>query len=221
MSYDAFIFDLDGTIINTQNVDFIIHRDLLASFGYDLNPQVYASTFGMTREKMVEALLTHVSSGPSVTQYMQTYVPKLEESLQERLDLLVPGVDELCQQIYLSGIPLALVTSSPKSVLSRIACIKRLLPLFAVTVTADDIERHKPNPDPYQKTTSALKASNAFVFEDSLPGALSANRANLPFAIHKHAANTHAARIAITMKHFDFIFEDYHDPRIANLLTIS
>jgi beta-phosphoglucomutase-like phosphatase (HAD superfamily) len=106
-------------------------------------------------------------------------------------------------------------------VLANITCIERILPLFAVTVTANDIERHKPNPDPFQKAVSALGAINPFVFEDSLPGALSANRANLPFAIHKHAANTHAARIILTMKHFDFTFEDYHDTRIQKLLTIS
>lgn len=221
MQFDAAIFDLDGTLINTQTVDYTIHRDMLASFGYDLSPQVYAGTFGMTREKMIESLLAHISSGPSIMQYMEAYAPRLEACLRERQDLLVLGADTLCQQLYLKGVPMALVTSSPRSVLQHITCVANLLPLFATTITSNDVERHKPDPDPYQKSIVALGVSNAFVFEDSLPGALSANRADLSFAIHKHAANTHAARIALTMKHFNFTFDDYHDPRILKLFTIS
>lgn len=219
MSYDAFLFDIDGTLINTQIIDYPIQRDLLASFGYDLSPQVYASTFGMDRKLMVKTLLQHVTSGPTVEQYMEAYVPRLKAGLRESRELLVPGVDTWCQQLYLKGVPLAIVTSSPKDDLQDIVALERLLPLFSLIITSDDVDQAKPNPEPYKKAVGALSATNPFVFEDSLPGALSANRANLPFALHTHSANMEVSHITATMKHYEFAFADYLDPQLQRLIA--
>lgn len=218
MKYDAFLFDLDGTLINTQIVDYVIHRDLLAELGYDLQINTYAAVFGQTRSNMIEGLLRHVQKPPSTEEYSARYVPRLEEAVKEGMDLLVLHADAFLHAAHLRGIPLALVTSSPRSVLQHIAAIEGLLPLFHTVITRDDITNPKPHPEPFLKAAEKLSARNPFIFEDSLPGGLSANRAGLPFAVHKHAANHSAARVMETMEHVQFEFDDYADPRIQAFL---
>jgi HAD superfamily hydrolase (TIGR01509 family) len=219
MKYDAFLFDLDGTLINTQIVDYVIHRDLLAELGYELQINTYAAVFGHTRPAMIQGLLRHVKEPISVEEYSARYVPRLEESVRERSDLLVLHADAFLHAAHLRNIPLALVTSSPRNVLQHIAAIEHLLPLFRVVITKDDVTNPKPHPEPFLKAAEKLGAKNPFIFEDSLPGGLSANRAGFPFAIHKHAANHSAARVMETMEHIQFEFDDYANPQVQALLT--
>lgn len=220
MQYDAFIFDLDGTLINTQMVDFAIHRDLLADLGYELSPLTYAAVFGKTRLSMIENLLRHVKNPPSTSTYLEEYVPRLEEALSARPDLLVQHAHTFLHEAFLQGIPLALATSSPRSVLPHIAAIEKILPLFHVIVTVEDVGRPKPDPEIFSRAKTLLGSQNPFIFEDSLPGCLAANRAGISFATHVHSANHSALRVVKTMEAYQFDFHDYANARVQQLLLI-
>ena len=218
MLYDAFLFDLDGTLINTQSVDFLIHRELLGAFGYELTQSTYASVFGQTRPEMIKNLLHGAGDPCNLETYMEHYVPRLESDLRTHSTLLVTGAVELCKSFYIHGIPIALVTSSPRSVLAHITNLEPLLPLFSTTITADDVTNRKPHPEPFLKASSTLDVMHPFIFEDSLPGILAANRAGIPFATHRHSANTSALNIAQTLPRFQFAFDDYNAPQIQEFL---
>lgn len=218
MQYDTFLFDLDGTLVNTQAVDYVIHRDLLADLGYALEMNTYAAVFGQTRSLMIQSLLHHVPNPISEKEYTNLYVRRLEAALCARPDLLVPHADTFVQAASSQGIRLAIVTSSPRDVLDKISALEHILPLFQFIVTRDDVTNAKPHPEPYLKAAERLGATNPFVFEDSLFGGISANRAGFPFSIHKHAANHSAARVMATMEHIQFQFDDYANPQVQSLL---
>jgi len=55
-----------------------------------------------------------------------------------------------------------------------------LLPLLSATVYADDVQRHKPDPEPYRHAAALLSVGNALVVEDSAAGEASGRAAGFP-----------------------------------------
>lgn len=214
----AFIFDLDGTLINTHLTDFEIHREMLAHLGFTLTPEIYSSFFGNIREEFVKKVLARVKCSTSVEAYLKTYEPRLEQAVAERDDLLVDGAEEFCQSLFLAGIPMMIVTSSPRSMVEQVKVIQKLRPLMQGIITADDVQNHKPDPEPYLMAINTLQEKNIFVFEDSMPGILAASNANLQFAVHKHHANVHARKTAETLNGYQFAFDNYNDKSIQSLI---
>ena len=96
---------------------------------------------------------------------------------------LRPGVERLLRELQARAIPQWIVTSSGGPSVS--ALLNTLFPggdhPFAGVISADDVSRHKPNPDPYLKALacSHTDPDAALAFEDSTPGLLSARTAGL------------------------------------------
>lgn len=219
MKPNAFIFDLDGTLINTHLIDFDIHREMLAHLGYILTPEVYASNFGNTREVFTQKMLHLAGSDLDPKKYLEEYSPRLEKGVREREDILVEAATDLCQELFLKGTPMAIVTSSPRSMVENVKALQKIKLFMQFIITSDDVQNHKPDPEPYLMAKEKMgENQNIFVFEDSMPGILAVNAARLPFAVHEHHANQMTRKTAKTLEEFQFIFKDYADPQIKELL---
>lgn len=150
-----------------------------------------------------EELYSELLSIPGGRQRMQFYAERLGDTLDaaflDRLRqskqqnylkvvssgaiTLRPGVSRLLQEINKADVQQWIVTSSGEaSVLALLESFpSELTDIFQGMVTADDVERHKPHPDPYQLALERSESDRAavVVFEDSTPGLLSARAAGL------------------------------------------
>jgi HAD superfamily hydrolase (TIGR01509 family) len=183
-------WDVDGTLADTemdghrpafnrafveQGLDWIwdpeIYKRLLSIPGGSLRMKTFAQQQGQ--------LL-------SDAQFAQLRISKQRhylDAVRAGAVSLRPGVERLLRELQARAIPQWIVTSSGGPSVS--ALLDTLFPggdqPFAGVISADDVTRHKPNPEPYLK---ALESSNtdpdaALAFEDSTPGLLSARKAGL------------------------------------------
>ena len=112
----------------------------------------------------------------------------------------VPGATSFMAALIDAGVPLALVTSAPIE-LMRVRMEEAGVPIPPVVVSADDVERGKPNPDPYLKAAELLgiPISSCLVLEDAPSGYTSARRAGAQVLLVGKGvpeADSHVPRIA-------------------------
>ncbi|WP_026672316.1 pyrophosphatase PpaX [Alkalihalobacterium bogoriense] len=151
MKIDTVLFDLDGTLINTNEL-------IIASFLHTLEhyrPGEY------TREAILEFI------GPPLVDSFKTVDPDLVDEMIERYrtfnhekhDELVEeyeGVKETVQQLHQAGIKLAIVTTKIRKTAMMGLQLTGLDQYFDVIISLDEVDRVKPDPQPLQLAMDAL-----------------------------------------------------------------
>ncbi|WP_306364111.1 HAD family phosphatase [Nocardia sp. CC227C] len=175
MNLEAVLFDMDGTLVDTEILWWETVERVAAELGYRLAPGDAGDITGASVWDAAEFLASRTSSSAVV--------------LADRLDdafcaavasgvVVRPGVLRLLDLLAAVEIPVGLVSASPRRVVSHV------LPAvgadrFAITVAAEDSPRNKPHPDPYLTALAALRARAEFcvAVEDSPTGVASAETA--------------------------------------------
>lgn len=185
----AFLFDMDGTLINTETLHAKAFYGLLE--GQNLENitvnNLYDLCLGQTDEKIFSVLKDHnllkgKETGELRLAKNALYASFINQAKEE--DICLPGVGKLLKDIKSAGHKLALVSSSDRE--SVETSMKRMdfLELFDLLVTEETTEKNKPHPDPYLYACSQLGESPATcaVFEDS-PAGLEAAKSFAPGAL--------------------------------------
>lgn len=173
--YDALLFDLDGTLIDTESLAISSGLAAFADVGFPVGVDFLHRLVGI--------------DGPTSARIIQDHHPGLEldslnrvwrhgfQSAMEQGLALKPGVTELFAEV--THLPRVLVTSSGRSEAHRKLGMVGLRQSFAHVVTVDDVTRPKPAPEPYLLAAQLLGVSPArcLVFEDSEAGSEAAHRA--------------------------------------------
>lgn len=171
MSYQAILFDFDGVLVDSEPVHFHCWRETLAPFGIELEWEVYHRQFiGVSDRKLVEAMAALSTGGVHPDELYAQYPAKKDLFRARMMDNppLSRGAAALLDG--LGGFRIGLVTSSGRSEVEPILEACRLRHHFEVAVFGEDVSRHKPDPEPYQKAASLLGVSTALVVEDSEAG---------------------------------------------------
>jgi len=172
----AALFDIDGTLSDTDVYHRDIFRELLAKEGIDCNEQFFEQhVSGRANALIVEDLLPHYSA-----EQKEEWVQMKEQLFRDRaaagLEPLT-GLMELLQSFRARGVRVAAVTNAPKLNAHMILRALNLHPEgpmpFDLIVLGEECSRPKPHPDPYLKAMELLgvRPEQCCVFEDSLPGA--------------------------------------------------
>ena len=166
----ALLFDLDGTLVDTDHLHFAAHRKALAVYDLDIDQSYYAQHIcGGRNEDIADKLL-----GQRPIDERREYVRQKEQIFRDSLNFLqpMPGLMKLLDWSEQSGLDLALVTSAPKENADLLLLRLRLQDRFPVMVLGEDIAESKPHPMPYITALERLNVSpdEAIAFEDSPPG---------------------------------------------------
>lgn len=179
---DAVLWDLDGTLIDSEAYWRLAERRLAAEFDVAWTDDDERALVGVDLWDGARYMI-----GRGIAMDPDAIVSRLEGEVLEQLREHVPfrpGAAELLTQLREAEVPLALVTMSTRAladlVLSTSEAQLGVQP-FTVSVTGDEVERGKPFPDPYLQALEALgaRADASVAFEDSIPGTASAREAGL------------------------------------------
>jgi HAD superfamily hydrolase (TIGR01509 family) len=166
----AVLFDMDGTLIDSEPVWFDTEVRLLAEFGFELGPEHWGHVLGQPNEVSCKYLVG-VSGIPLTWQQLNEKIEAaMVEQLSEGFELL-PGAKELLVELQAAGMPTALVSASSRQIVD--ACIGAIgAHFFRYTVSGDDVQRSKPDPQPYLLAAELLGVNPAdcVVIEDSRIG---------------------------------------------------
>lgn len=192
----AVLFDMDGTLVDTEVLWWETAREVAAGLGHRLTdadaPEVVGRAVADTA-----AHLIGVTGGGSPTlpdsaaddrtadnraAALARTAAELTESFFRKVDAgapLRPGAAALLASLEGAGVPFALVSASPRSVVDAVVAGSLAGVDFAFTLSADDTVRTKPHPDPYRTAAERFAADPAacVAVEDSPDGTASADAA--------------------------------------------
>ncbi|NBZ86703.1 HAD family hydrolase [Stagnihabitans tardus] len=174
--YDALLFDLDGTLIDTETIAMASGAAAFAAVGHPVEETFLHRLIGVDQPTSVGIILGH-RPGIDLDALNRLWAEGFQAGMAGGLTLK-PGVFELLEATP-GHIHRAVVTSSGREGAHHKIRLAGLAPSFATVVTVDDVTRPKPDPEPYLLAARMLGVDprRCLVFEDSETGAEAAHRA--------------------------------------------
>ena len=168
--FEAILFDMDGLFIDSEPDWHAAETEMMRAYGYDWQPSDQLQCLGGPLSRVTE----YMSSCLNGRIKSEVLAKEIIDEMTTRLSsatLYMPGAIEFSKLVSTAGIPQALVSASPRTLVDAVVSN---LPqnYFKETVAAGDIERTKPFPDPYLHAAKLLgvEISNCLIFEDSQTG---------------------------------------------------
>ena len=175
----AFLFDLDGTLIDSVYQNVIAWRNALAKLDIDLSVWRIHRRIGMSGGLFVSALLRETGCSLSAAEIESLQLDHATEYLAQVQSVrALPGAAELLAALTRRGIPWAIATSGRRIMAER-ALAMLGLPADAPMVTRDMVRRAKPDPDLFVAAAALIGVDprHAWVVGDSVWDLLAARRA--------------------------------------------
>ncbi|MDT9675903.1 HAD-IA family hydrolase [Pseudomonas sp. JV414] len=179
MVISALLFDLDGTLIDTDELHLNAYNQLLARWDRSMDISYYkANVMGFPDDMIFGGLFPDMP----VEQYAALAAEK-ETMFRDQLGEThpVPGVLRILDYADAANIPVAVVTNAPRENAAAMLSGMGIANRFKTLVIGGELARGKPHPMPYLTALEILgvEAGDAIAFEDSLAGVQSASAAGI------------------------------------------
>lgn len=183
MSKKAFIFDLDGVIVDTAKYHFLAWQKLAQELGIEFTPEHNEELKGVSRVRSLDIILALGNIQASQEDKNKWLIQKNEEYLSYLVDMdeseILPGVLNVLEFIKEKKQLIALGSASKNArpILEKTGIIH----FFDAIVDGNDVANAKPDPEVFLRAAQLLNVANenAIVFEDSVAGIQAANIANM------------------------------------------
>ena len=193
LPFNAVLFDMDGTLVDTEPLWQQAETELMAEYGVEWTEADQAHALGGSTERVARYMIGLIeqagSRPPTAEQLAQQFLDVMLTQLLTEPPEPQPGVAHLLRSVRESGLPTALVSSSSRPLVNAVlAAIGS--EWFDRTISADDVLQHKPDPLPYLQAAGELGIDPAwsFVIEDSPTGAAAATAAGAFVLAVEHLA---------------------------------
>ncbi|WP_293304923.1 HAD family hydrolase [Pedobacter sp. UBA5917] len=213
----AFLFDLNGTMINDMEYHtlawyIIMTEDLGAKLDYESvkremygkNHEVLDRVFGKNRFTAAEVEQLSIDKEK---RYQQGYMPHLA---------LISGLDQFLNRAKHAGIPMAIGSAAIPFNIDFVIDGLQIRHYLDAIVSADDVEKSKPDPETFLKAAATLNIAPAhcLVFEDAPKGVESALNAGMPCIV---LTTTHTIEEFEGYPNILTYIEDYNDAKLNTL----
>lgn len=174
----AVIFDLDGTVIDSEGNYYESDRLLLKSYGVDLTPAMknkYVGTGNIEMMKDIKKIYNIEDSIESMVEKKNKYYIEIARNGTK----VFPEMIKFIEMLKKARFSLAIASGTSPGILDEIIKITDLGKYFSVIVSAENVERGKPSPDVFLETARRMGTDplGCAVVEDSEYGVEAAKRA--------------------------------------------
>jgi beta-phosphoglucomutase len=218
MTKKAFIFDLDGVIVDTAKYHYLAWKKIANELGIEFTHEHNELLKGVSRVRSLDIILDLGNVEASQEQKDQWLVQKNEEYLTYLVDMdqseILPGVMSVLEFLKANQQPIALGSESKNArpILEKTG----ILSYFDVIVDGNDVSNAKPDPEVFLQAAQKLGMTNenSIVFEDSVAGIQAANIAAMTSIGIGEATILNEAKY--NFKDFTFIDEAFLNSLINN-----
>lgn len=178
--FDAVVFDLDGTLVDTEALCNVAGVEACANLGLPVDLPFFEGLAGIDDVTRARLIGEHVGAVVELDAFLEEWDRLCSIRFAQGIPLKA-GAVELLAALEAMGLPLALATSSRRGPAGEKLEGAGLARFFRAVVTFDDVASPKPAPDAYLLACERLGADPArsLAFEDSDTGARSARAAGL------------------------------------------
>ncbi|SNR69953.1 haloacid dehalogenase superfamily, subfamily IA, variant 3 with third motif having DD or ED [Methylobacillus rhizosphaerae] len=183
----AAIFDMDGTMFDTERLRFTTIKQASAElFGESISDEILMGSLGLSAKKAEEL---------AKSRYGNDYPYAAIRARADELELahvrkhgvpVKPGLYEVLERLKRNGLLMAVATSSRRVIAEEYLINANVMKYFDITVCGDEVKQGKPHPEIFRTAAAELNClpEHCLMFEDSENGLLSASRAGgLPILV--------------------------------------
>ncbi len=179
----AFIFDLDGVIVDTAKYHYLAWRNLANALGFDFTEAQNELLKGVSRIQSLEILLSigkvELPRAEKEKLLLQKNTEYLEYVNKMTSEEILPGVNDLLNFLEINDIRYALGSASKNAplILEKVGLLNR----FTAIVDGNDVSKAKPDPEVFLIGAKKLgmNPENCVVVEDAIAGIQAANAAKM------------------------------------------
>ena len=179
----AFIFDLDGVIVDTAKYHYLAWKKIANELGIDFTHEHNELLKGVSRVRSLDIILELGNIQATQENKDKWLVQKNEDYLSYLVNMdeseILPGVMPILKFLKENkqGIALGSASKNAKPILEKTG----IMDYFDVVVDGNDVSNAKPDPEVFLQAAKLLNATNenSIVFEDSVAGVQAANIANM------------------------------------------
>lgn len=178
--FAGYIFDLDGTLVDTMPLHFRAWEAAMRVAGLTcpLDEDLFYSLGGVPTRRVAELIAAHYGlriDPDAVFHHKESLFQELQGDAR-----LIGPVADFARRVARTH-PVAIASGGPRDIVRRSLELTGLAPLFPVVVTADDVVHGKPAPDMFLLAARQMgvEPDSCLVFEDAEPGMRAAEAAGM------------------------------------------
>jgi HAD superfamily hydrolase (TIGR01509 family) len=164
----AVVFDLDGTIVNSEDVYELVDVEVLRRRNQEFAPALRERMIGRPAADSVQIMIDHHGLTESVDELDAERTMLFDEMIIESVAAM-PGFIRLLDALDAKNLPTAIATSGTRAYATKVLGRLGIAHRFRFVLTAEDVANGKPAPDIYQLAAKKLKLQpqQTMVLEDS------------------------------------------------------
>jgi beta-phosphoglucomutase family hydrolase len=177
----AVLWDMDGTLIDSEEFHWISWRDTLAKEGITITHEQFLSSFGQRNDSILPQWL-----GAAATPERMARIGNAKEELYRHLVRKngispLPGVADWVRQLHKDGWLQAVASAAPRANINALLEALSATDIFQAIVSAEDVQHGKPDPEVYLTAASrvGVPPGRCIVVEDAVAGIEGARRAGM------------------------------------------
>ncbi len=197
--YSAYLFDMDGTLVDSEKIKGKALVKTCKKFGGKVNVHVYKNVMGRSWEHVTDHFFKSAKIQPDKEEFNVVFKRIYQQLLQKEL-VLNPHAKELLLQLKSSEKKIGVVSSASTWMVDQILFQLELSNYFDIIIAKEDVKKHKPDPEAYLLALKklSLSGSKVLIFEDSHAGLVAAANANCDSIAFQHKFNAnHDLSLAI------------------------
>lgn len=211
----AFIFDLDGVIIETSEYHYLAWKTVCKKIGYNLTRKKNEELKGVNRKKCLDMIMEWGNirlSEKEIESLLETKNNIYKDFIKDLNENDVcEGVLHFINDAIKNNIKIALYSASRNA--KRILCQLKIIDLFTVIIDGNNVSNAKPDPEGFKIAADLTKTNteDCIVFEDSISGIEGANKLNM---------YTVGIGSRDVLKNADVVYKGFKNLKIKDIINV-
>lgn len=177
----AVVFDMDGTLTDTEDTWDEVRREMAAEDGIEWPEEATRAMMGMATQEWSVYMSEQVGMPGTPEDSARRTIAAMARAYREGEGVIIPGAEEAIRRMAARG-PIGLATSSPRLLIDEALRLMNVTDLFGATLSTEELGGvGKPAPDVYLEVCRRLgvEPRNAVAVEDSSAGIRAAKSAGM------------------------------------------
>jgi beta-phosphoglucomutase len=195
----AVLWDLDGTLADSEEYHWLSWRDAMRAEGVELTYDRFLASFGQRNDRILGAWLGEAADATRIRRIGDWKEAEYRRLAEARGLTPLAGAREWVERLHRDGWKQAIASSAPRLNVETMLHVLKFDGLIDAMVSADEVKRGKPDPDVFLAAAAAVSVapSRCVVVEDAAAGVEAGRRAGMR-TIGVNAKTPLAADIYVT-----------------------